>query len=321
MTEEPDAPTAGPPTDADRAPASLVRRPAAEPTEALAERHAYIDAAAGVSGPMLLGALVGAGADLGGVEAVTDALLPAAVRLTSHSVHRSGQQTTLVALECAGAEAAPRTWSEARSVLADAQHRAAAPARTLELALEAVSLLADAEDPAEHQAEVLEELASVIGACEAWRRLGIGEATVSEIAVGPERLLARSEDGTTDGPVHTHAYQDPYGVRHLQHVVAGDGVGHSHSLQEAVASGRPDPRTEAREQLSARTGIALVRTLARTSGPLPPITLAAVGVGAGLQDTPERANVVRVLLGTYPAGPPDDGPGAARGHRALPSTD
>jgi uncharacterized protein (DUF111 family) len=43
--------------------------------------------------------------------------------------------------------------------------------------------------------------------------------------------------------------------------------------------------------------MALLRVLAQECHALPPITVAAVGIGAGGRDVPGRANVVRVVLG------------------------
>ncbi|MBB2914177.1 uncharacterized protein (DUF111 family) [Streptosporangium becharense] len=51
-------------------------------------------------------------------------------------------------------------------------------------------------------------------------------------------------------------------------------------------------------ELATPTGMALVTTLARECSPLPPMRLESTGVGAGGRDTPQRPNVVRVLVGT-----------------------
>jgi uncharacterized protein (DUF111 family) len=48
--------------------------------------------------------------------------------------------------------------------------------------------------------------------------------------------------------------------------------------------------------------MALVRALAAECGPLPPMTVSTVGIGAGGRDVPGRANVTRVVLGTVDPG-------------------
>jgi uncharacterized protein (TIGR00299 family) protein len=50
-------------------------------------------------------------------------------------------------------------------------------------------------------------------------------------------------------------------------------------------------------ELTTPTGAALAVTLARAFGALPPVKIAAAGYGAGGYDFPDRANVLRVILG------------------------
>ena len=50
-------------------------------------------------------------------------------------------------------------------------------------------------------------------------------------------------------------------------------------------------------ELTTPTGAAVVAALAQTFGPMPPMTIKAIGYGAGDHDFKEHANVVRVLIG------------------------
>jgi uncharacterized protein (DUF111 family) len=61
--------------------------------------------------------------------------------------------------------------------------------------------------------------------------------------------------------------------------------------------------SEGSGELTTPTGAALLACLADTFGPPPPMTLLAIGYGAGTRELADRANVLRVLLGR-PIGQP-----------------
>ena len=65
----------------------------------------------------------------------------------------------------------------------------------------------------------------------------------------------------------------------------------------ALLIGAPVFGVALQAELVTPTGAALAATLADAWGPLPAMTLRRVGYGAGTADFPERANLVRVLLG------------------------
>jgi hypothetical protein len=166
-------------------------------------RLAYIDATAGIAGDMLLAALVDAGADLDGVQRVLDALVPDSVRFIRSEVERAGQRAVKVDVEVLVADPPHRTWSSIRELLERSRRNASVPERTIDLALAVFGHLAEAEGathgvPADevhfHEVGALDSLADVIGACEAWRQLGIGEATGSVLAVGSGRIRAAHGD-------------------------------------------------------------------------------------------------------------------------------
>jgi pyridinium-3,5-bisthiocarboxylic acid mononucleotide nickel chelatase len=56
-------------------------------------------------------------------------------------------------------------------------------------------------------------------------------------------------------------------------------------------------------ELVTPTGAAIAATIVQEWGGLPPLTLEAVGYGAGTKDLPDRPNVVRVVLGAESARP------------------
>lgn len=298
---------------------------------------AWIDATAGIAGDMLLGALVDAGADLDAVQSVIDSLIPDAVKLSSRVVDRCGQRSVKVDVEMRVENPPHRTWTSIREMLEGA--RGSIPDATIDLGLRVFGLLARAEgrahgiDPEDvhfHEVGALDSIADVIGACEAWRQLGIASATGSTIAVGSGRI--RAAHGDIPVPVPATAYlaegwptvagdllpPRPHGDDHAHEHSHEHSHGHDHSHDHpdhqhepplpAHAAGGPHAAAlppagvaPGIGELATPTGVALMRGLAESYGPMPGMVTRAVGIGAGTKDTPGRPNVVRIFLGErYP---------------------
>jgi uncharacterized protein (TIGR00299 family) protein len=255
-------------------------------------RAVWIDATAGVAGDMLLGALVDAGASLTAVQAAVDAVLPDTVRLVREQVTRAGLRATRVQVTLLAADQPHRTWRDLRARIEQASAAPGAlpdPVRAAALAVFARLAGAEArvhgipaEDVHFHEVGAWDAIADVVGVCAALHDLGVEGITASPVAVGSGRVRAAHGDL-------------PVPVPAVAELAAGWQV-------FAGGSG----------ELATPTGMALVTALARECGPLPPLHLEATGIGAGSRDTPGRANVVRVLLGTAPEpGADTGGPGEA----------
>jgi uncharacterized protein (TIGR00299 family) protein len=247
------------------------------------DRHAWIDASAGVAGDMLLGALVDAGADLGGVRRAVDAVVPGAVRLVTETVTRAGLRALWMRVEPLTTDAPHRTWTGIRDLLTNA----ALADRVRDRAVAVFARLADAEahvhgtaarDVHFHEVGALDSIADIVGVCAALEDLGVGTVTAGEVAVGSGRV--RTAHGDLPVPVPAVArLSEGWRVR------AG-GTG----------------------ELATPTGMATVRALATRCEDMPPMRVDVTGVGAGRRDPPGRANVVRVILG---ASTPDPTPNPA----------
>lgn len=248
-------------------------------------RLAWIDASNGVAGDMLLGALIDAGADAGAIAALLDGLLPGELHLEIGQVVRGGQRATKVEVIADEPNPPARHLSDIESLLAGAT----VPARTRELAVACFRRLAEAEGrvhgvPATevhfHEVGALDSIADVVGCCEAVRLLGIEHVVASPITVG----------GGHQQMAHGLMSIPPPAVAELLKGWPSQSGG-----DEQVG------------ELATPTGVALVRVLANSPGGLPPMTVAAVGTGAGTKELANRPNTVRVFLSTgldTPAAPP-----------------
>lgn len=241
-------------------------------------RHAWIDASAGVAGDMLLGALLDAGADPARVQATVDAVVPGSVRISTTEVTRAGLRARKAHVRVETDDPPHRTWATIRAMLATAE----LPVSVRDQATAVFARLAEAEARVHgvtadevhfHEVGALDSIADVIGVCAALHDLNITTISASPVAIG---------SGHTRG---AHG-QLPIPVPAVTELALGWRI---------LAGGQGE--------LATPTGMALIRTLAPTCEDLPPMTLDAIGIGAGGRDRPDRANVVRVLLGTTEKAP------------------
>ena len=234
----------------------------------------WLDGQAGASGDMLLGALVGAGVPLGVLQAEVDQL-GLGLDLQAERVTRAGLDATKVTVRVDGVEAeqaghAHRSWSDVQALL----DRLADPAR----AHEVFRRLAEAEAAVHgvapeqvrfHEVGALDALADVVAVCAGFRYLGLQRLTCSPVSVG---------SGTTRG-AHGPLPVPAPAVLHL--------------LPAAPVQAGPAPF-----ESTTPTGAALLATLVDDWGPLPAMTLARTGAGAGGRDSAEVCNALRLVLGT-----------------------
>jgi pyridinium-3,5-bisthiocarboxylic acid mononucleotide nickel chelatase len=245
------------------------------------QRHAWIDASAGVAGNMLLGALIDAGADPAVVQQAVDAVISGSVRITSTSVTRAGQHANQLSVQVIAQDVPARPWRTVRDLIATAD----LPTSTRDRALATFGRLADVEGrihhvaPEEvhfHEVGALDSIADIVGVSAALHSLEINSVSASAIAVGSGRT--RGAHGDLGVPVPA-----------VVELAAGWKI-------FAGGSG----------ELTTPTGMALVSTLAERCEDLPMLTLQASGAGAGTRDTPGRPNLTRVLIGERVTRPEDD---------------
>ena len=232
----------------------------------------WLDCSAGVSGDMLLGALVDAGADLAVLQDAVDRVGVEPVRLERSTVTRAGLGACKVDVVV---DEAPRTrtWSDVRELLERAG--LSEPVRTTALdvfarlaAAEAAVHRTTAEEVHFHEVGALDAIADVVGTAAGLDALGVTQVTAGPVVLG---------SGTTRG-AHGPLPVPPPAVVAL--------------LQGAPVLAGPVAR-----EMTTPTGAAVLASVVSSYGPLPAMVLRGSGTGAGGRDPEELANVLRLVLG------------------------
>lgn len=232
----------------------------------------YLDCFSGISGDMLLGALVDAGWPLEQLQAVVDRLKIGDVRVEAQQVEKQGISATWLQV-IAPHEQAHRHRSDLVNIIA----AAGLPDHIEERAVVVVDALAQAESkvhnvPVEqihfHEVGAVDTIVDIVGAITGLHEMGIDNVHCS--------VLPWSH-GTVKAAHGVLPVPPPAVVELLQ--------------------GIPVIDVDVRGELVTPTGAALVRVLAESFGPIPAMTLQRVAYGAGTRDLPNRANVMRLVVG------------------------
>ena len=211
----------------------------------------WVDASAGASGDMLLGALVGAGVPVDVLQRAVDAIAPEPVKLRVEQVTRSGFAATRCHVEVADS-VHHRTWRDIEALLERRRPRRAG-SRASRCASSSGSPAprprAHGNDPADvhfHEVGALDAIADVVGASAGFVHLAATEVVVSPVAVGSGHV--RGAHGTLPVPPPAVA-----------------------ELLRGVPSYAGPPGAPAME-LCTPTGAALLTTVATSWGPQPAMT-------------------------------------------------
>jgi pyridinium-3,5-bisthiocarboxylic acid mononucleotide nickel chelatase len=236
-------------------------------------RVLYVDCVSGVAGDMLLGALLDAGADPQTVRAGLAGLEVAGLELRTDRVTRHAISATHATIHSAPGQPS-RDWRSIRAQI-DA---AALPERARDRSQDTFRRLAHAEarihdvDPEQvhfHEVGAVDAIGEVCGAALALEDLRIDRVVCSPLPVG--RGFVQAAHGRLPLPAPATL---------------------------ALLQGAPLYGVEVEAELVTPTGAALVAALADAYGPLPRITLEAIGYGAGTRDSTEIPNIVRAIVGT-----------------------
>jgi uncharacterized protein (TIGR00299 family) protein len=234
-------------------------------------RIGYFDCFSGISGDMTLGALVDAGVD---PRALTSAVesLGLTCALTFETVRRAGFRATHARVE-APHEHVHRHLHHIEAII----DKGALTPRQQDLARRIFRRLGEAEAAVHgielakvhfHEVGAVDSIVDIVGAAVGLDLLGVERFEAS--AVPPGRGSVRGAHGTMPLPAPATA---------------------------ELLKGVPLAASDVEMELTTPTGAAIVTTVAERFGPLPALTVSAIGLGAGTRDLPGQANVLRLFVG------------------------
>lgn len=235
-------------------------------------KTAYLDCSSGIAGDMLLGALIDAGLDAGFLRAEIAKLNLEGVELTAEKAIRCGVSGVDFQVKV-GHDHAHRHLSTIEKIidgsgLADSvKLRAKAVFRRLgeaEAGVHGVPI----EKVHFHEVGAIDAIVDIVGAAIGLEALGIERVVCSPLNLGSGTVKAAHGVMAVPAPATASL------VKGLPTYVDGPAV-----------------------ELTTPTGAAIASTVAESFGKMPPMTIETVGYGAGDRDFPDRANMLRVVIG------------------------
>jgi pyridinium-3,5-bisthiocarboxylic acid mononucleotide nickel chelatase len=228
----------------------------------------WLNPFSGISGDMLLGALLDLGAPLDGVRAAVDRTGLAGWELTAERVTRGGLAATRAVVEVTDTA----TERRAAELLAHVEQAGAGIAAAAVRAVAEVEARIHGTDPAEvhlHEIGGLDTVVDTVGVAAALELLDVTEVHCGPLALGAGTVATRH--GVLPVPAPATAA-----------LLAAAGA-------PVVGAGEGETVTP--------TGAALLVAAGTRFGPLPAMALRGVGYGAGGRDPAGRANALQALLG------------------------
>jgi len=238
-------------------------------------RGLYFDCFSGISGDMVLGALVDLGVEPAHLRSRLRKLRVGGYTLSASRVNRSGLAGTKVNVAIA-----PKRQEERRlKDIARIVERSGLSREVRRRSMEAFETLVEAEARVHriqkdkvhlHEVGAIDAIVDVVGTMIGMETLGWPRVVCSPLHVG--RGMVTMEHGTFPVPGPATA---------------------------EILKGTPTYATEVEGELVTPTGAALATTLAAEFRPLPPMRVARIGYGAGTKQFDHHPNLLRAFLGDF----------------------
>lgn len=234
---------------------------------------AYFDCISGISGDMTLGALVDLGADVAAIESAVRSMGLPDLSIRSETVKKRGFRAISVHIDHPP-EHAHRHLHHITEMIDRATE---VPPAAKETAHQIFQKVAEAEAKVHgstlekvhfHEVGAIDSIADIVGTAVAMHSLGIETIIASPIPTGTGEITIAHGRVSIPAPATAE-----------------------------LLKGIPVVTSDIRAELTTPTGAAILKACATSFGPLPSMTMTAVGYGAGTMDLEVQANVLRVILG------------------------
>jgi len=235
-------------------------------------RVGYFDCFSGASGDMTLGALVDAGVDGRAIQEAV-ASLGLSGELSFETVRRGGFRATYARV-VAPHEHAHRHWRHIEEII----DKGKLTPRQKDLATRIFLRLGEAEARVHgvdlskihfHEVGAVDSIIDIVGSAVGLDLLGVDHFEASPVP--PGRGFIKAAHGRMPLPAPATA---------------------------EILKGVPLAESTVEMEMTTPTGAAILATVAERFGPLPALTIDAIGLGAGTREVPEQANILRLFVGT-----------------------
>ncbi|MGC2887795.1 MAG: nickel pincer cofactor biosynthesis protein LarC [Candidatus Acidiferrum sp.] len=233
---------------------------------------AYFDCFSGISGDMTLGALVDAGCAVEQLRSELRGLQVPGWELTAEKVWKNGMAATYVKVKTED-QSTHRTLNTILEILQKSKLAQAVRERATAIFQKLGEAEACVHDvPLEkihfHEVGAVDAIVDIVGACIGFEALGIEKFACSALNVGSG--TAKMAHGVLPVPAPATA---------------------------RMLTGKPTYSNGVQRELVTPTGAAIVATLCDSFGPQPPMSVSAIGYGAGTADLEGQPNVLRIMVG------------------------
>jgi len=235
-------------------------------------RIAYLDCASGVSGDMMLGALLDAGVELAAVQQAIDSLALPDCQLKTAEVKKCGFRALQLTVEHQ-----PEHKHRHLHHIVEMIQGSSLTGSQQDLAIRIFQRLGEAEAKVHgttiekvhfHEVGAVDSIADIVGSAVAWDLLSVDRIACSPIPTGT-------------GFVN---------IAHGRCAIPAPATGE-------LLAGIPLAASDVEGELTTPTGAAIVSTLVDQFGPLPAMTIESIGYGAGQCDF-NHPNLLRLIVGS-----------------------